>query len=140
MLLLKSYHFSKAIHLSVCPEVVIYVVTEVRHRGIGRYKQRGRPIQGPYIQLALYLKTTGFWYTRVTLFQINDIIPIHIGCLFEFYFENKNSGFELATIHTFIHNKSFIFYLILAYFDLLKFLSSLNILFFDVFNHFFKLS
>ena len=34
--------------------VAIYVLTEVRHTGCGRYRQRGRFIQGLYIQWALY--------------------------------------------------------------------------------------
>ena len=36
-------------------KVAIYVLTEVRHKGCGRYSQRGRYIQGCYIQWALYL-------------------------------------------------------------------------------------
>ena len=34
-------------------KVAIYVLTEVRHTGYGRYRQRGRFIQGWYIQWAL---------------------------------------------------------------------------------------
>ena len=37
----------------VIDKAAIYVVTEVRHRGWGRYRQRGRYIQGRYIQWAL---------------------------------------------------------------------------------------
>ena len=38
----------------------IYVVTEVRHRGWGRYRQRGRYIQDRYIQWALYFRSAEY--------------------------------------------------------------------------------
>ena len=41
----------------VIDKVAIYVVTEVRHGGWGRYRQRGRFIQGRYIQWALYMNS-----------------------------------------------------------------------------------
>ena len=42
---------------AVIDKVAIYVLTEVRHTGCGRYRQRGRFIQGFYIQWALYSLT-----------------------------------------------------------------------------------
>ena len=42
----------------VIAKVAIYVLTEVPHKGWGRYRQRGRYIQGCYIQWALYLERT----------------------------------------------------------------------------------
>ena len=44
----------------VIDKVAIYVVKEVRHRGWGRYRQRGRYIQGRYIQWALYIVVSVF--------------------------------------------------------------------------------
>ena len=45
--------------LLVIAKVTIYVLTEVCHRGWGRYKQRGRYIQGCYIQWALHAGEKG---------------------------------------------------------------------------------
>ena len=49
-------------------KVAIYVLTEVRHTGCGRYRQRGRFIQGLYIQWALYaVGLTGGQYKKLFL-------------------------------------------------------------------------